>query len=169
MASTQKIVTNLWFDTEGEDAAKFYIEVFTGRPGGEKGESKIVAVSHYLDAGPREKGMVLTVDFLLEGQRFTALNGGPEFTFSEAMSLLVNCESQDEVDYFWEQLAGGGGEHGPCGWLKDRFGLSWQIVPAVLDELIMNEDERKANAAFKAMLKMGKIEIEELQRAFDAA
>jgi predicted 3-demethylubiquinone-9 3-methyltransferase (glyoxalase superfamily) len=113
--------------------------------------------------------MVMTVDFELEGQRFTGLNGGPEFTFDEAISLLVNCESQDEVDELWEALSADGGETSVCGWLKDRFGLSWQIVPTALERLITDPDEQKAQRAMEAMLKMTKIEIAELERAFEAA
>ena len=155
----QKIVPNLWFDTEAEEAAEFYTSIFEN--------SKIVDVSHFGEAGPRPAGMVLTVDFELEGQRFTALNGGPEFRFTEAISLLVNCETQDEVDELWEKLSEGGGEKGPCGWLKDRYGLSWQIVPTVLGELLQNPDKEKANRVMAAMLQMQKLDIDGLKRAYE--
>ena len=157
MAQMQKIVTNLWFDTEAEDAAKFYTSIFD--------DSGILKISHYGEAGPRPAGMVLTVSFKLAGQEFTALNGGPEFKFSEAISLLVNCEDQKEVDYFWEKLSEGGQE-GPCGWLKDKFGLSWQITPRILDEMLADEDADRANRVMKAMLQMGKIEIKPLEEAY---
>jgi predicted 3-demethylubiquinone-9 3-methyltransferase (glyoxalase superfamily) len=154
----QKIVPNLWFDTEAEEAANFYTSIFK--------DSEVVNVTHYGEAGPRPAGMVLTVTFRLQGQEFTALNGGPEFKFNEAISLLVNCESQDEVDEFWERLSEGG-EEGPCGWLKDKFGVSWQVVPTVLDVLLQDEDPEKANRVMKAMLQMGKIDIAGLQKAYE--
>ena len=116
----ERITPNLWFDTEAEEAAEFYGEVFPN--------SRIVNVTHYTEAGPREAGMVMTVDFELDGQRFTGINGGPEFKFDEAISFLINCKDQDEVDYYWDKLSDGGDES-LCGWLKDRFGLSWQVVP----------------------------------------
>ena len=146
----------LWFDTEGEEAAKFYTSVFPN--------SRIVHVSYYGSAGPRAEGTVLTVDFELDGQKFVALNGGPEFTFSEAISFQVGCESQEEVDAYWSKLSEGG-EEGPCGWLKDRFGLSWQIVPTRLIELLGDPDREKSQRVMAAMLNMKKIEIAELERA----
>lgn len=164
----QKIVTNLWFDTESEEAANHYISVFSKRPGTPEGKSEIQNISYYGEAGPREAGMVLTVNFLLEGQRFTAINGGPDFPFTEAVSLLVNCENQQEVDYFWEAL-GDGGEHGPCGWLKDKYGLSWQIIPVGMEEMRTHPDHEKAQRAMKAMLGMKKIDLAELQRAFEGS
>jgi predicted 3-demethylubiquinone-9 3-methyltransferase (glyoxalase superfamily) len=154
----QKIVTSLWFDTEAEEAANFYCSKFK--------DSKILNVSHYGSAGPRPEGMVLAVDFQLAGQTFNALNGGPDFKFTEATSLLVHCESQDEVDQFWAAL-GEGGEPGPCGWLKDKYGLSWQIVPTALDEMLADPDPEKAQRVMKSMLQMGKIDVAELQRAYD--
>ena len=160
MASLTKITPCLWFDTEGEEAAIFYTSIFE--------DSRITSVTHYGSAGPREEGTVLTVEFELGGQPFTALNGGPDFTFNEALSLQVACDSQDEVDYFWDKL-GEGGEHGPCGWLKDRFGVSWQINPTRLNELITDPDPERAQRAMKAMLGMGKIDIAEVERAADAA
>jgi predicted 3-demethylubiquinone-9 3-methyltransferase (glyoxalase superfamily) len=154
----QKIVPNLWFDTEAEDAANFYTSIFK--------DSEIVEVSHFGEAGPRPAGMVLTVSFRLQGQEFTALNGGPDFKFNEAISLLVNCESQEEVDDLWERLSEGG-EEGPCGWLKDRFGVSWQIIPTILGQLLQDEDADKANRVMKAMLQMGKIDIAGLKEAYE--
>jgi predicted 3-demethylubiquinone-9 3-methyltransferase (glyoxalase superfamily) len=152
----QKLTPCLWFDTEGEEAAKFYTSVFPN--------SKIVEVTRYGSAGPRDEGTVMTVSFELDGQRFTALNGGPDFTFSEAISFEVSCDSQEEVDRYWSTLSEGG-EEGPCGWLKDKFGVSWQIVPKVLIELITDPDQEKAQRVMAAMLKMRKIEIDELERA----
>jgi predicted 3-demethylubiquinone-9 3-methyltransferase (glyoxalase superfamily) len=152
----QKLTPCLWFDTEGEEAATFYTSVFPN--------SKILEVTHYGSAGPRDEGLVMTVTFELDGQKFTALNGGPGFTFSEAISFEVSCESQEEVDAYWSKLSEGG-EEGPCGWLKDRFGVSWQVVPKVLLELIADPDEQKAQRVMAAMLKMRKIEIDELERA----
>jgi predicted 3-demethylubiquinone-9 3-methyltransferase (glyoxalase superfamily) len=152
----QKITPCLWFDTEGEEAAKFYTSVFPN--------SRIVEVTHYGSAGPRREGLVMTVTFELDGQMFTALNGGPDFTFDEAISFEVGCESQEEVDSYWRTLSEGG-EEGPCGWLKDRFGVSWQIIPTVLPRLLADPDQEKAQRVMAAMLKMRKIEIDELERA----
>ena len=152
----QKITPFLWFDTEGEEAARFYTSVFPN--------SKIVEVTHYGSAGPRPDGLVMTVSFELDGQRFVALNGGPEFSFSEAISFEVSCQTQDEVDSYWNRLSEGG-EEGPCGWLKDRFGVSWQIVPTVLEELLTDPDTEKAQRVMAAMLEMTKIEIDGLERA----
>jgi predicted 3-demethylubiquinone-9 3-methyltransferase (glyoxalase superfamily) len=152
----QKITPNLWFDTEAEEAAKFYTSIFE--------DSRINNVSQYGDAGPRPAGMVMTVDFELEGQSFTALNGGPDFKFTEAISLLVNCKTQEVVDELWAKL-GEGGEEGPCGWLKDKYGLSWQIVPTRLGELLADEDTERANRVMQAMLQMNKIVIADLERA----
>ena len=155
----QKITPNLWFDTQAEDAAKFYTSIFEN--------SRITQVSHYGEAGPREAGMVLTVEFELEGMAFTAINGGPDFTFDEAVSFSVSCESQEEVDELWAKLTADGGEESQCGWLKDRFGLSWQIIPTALPELLQDEDSGRANRAMQAMLQMKKIDIAELKRAAD--
>ena len=160
MATLTKITPCLWFDTEGEEAATFYTGIFDN--------SRITSVTHYGSAGPRPEGMVLTVEFELAGQPFTALNGGPEFSFNEALSLQVRCESQGEVDYFWDKLVEDG-EPGPCGWLKDKFGLSWQVVPARLIELITDPDPERSQRAMKAMMSMGKIDIAEVERAADAA
>jgi predicted 3-demethylubiquinone-9 3-methyltransferase (glyoxalase superfamily) len=151
-----KLTPCLWFDTEGEEAAKFYTSVFPN--------SRIVDVAHYGAAGPREEGTVMAVSFELDGQKFVALNGGPEFTFDEAISFQVSCDSQEEVDEFWSTLSAGG-EEGPCGWLKDRYGLSWQIVPTVLIELLSDPDREKSQRVMSAMLNMKKIEIDALERA----
>jgi predicted 3-demethylubiquinone-9 3-methyltransferase (glyoxalase superfamily) len=155
-----KITPWLWFDTEGEEAAEFYTSIFPN--------SNIVDVSRYGAAGPRPEGMVMTVAFELDGQPFAALNGGPEFTFSEALSFLVSCKDQEEVDWYWNKLSEGG-ERGPCGWLKDRDGVSWQIIPTALDELLGDPDREKAQRVMQAMLSMRKIEIEGLERAAAAA
>ncbi len=156
----QKITPCLWFDTEGEDAARFYTSIFPN--------SKITEVARYGSAGPRPEGTVMTVSFELDGQEFLALNGGPQFTFSEALSFQVFCRTQDEVDAYWSKLSEGG-EEGPCGWLKDRFGLSWQIVPTVLPELLADPDAAKSQRVMQAMLGMKKIEIEGLEQAAKAA
>jgi len=154
----QKIVPSLWFDTQAEEAANFYVSVFDN--------SRIVNVTHYTEAGPRPAGMVLTVEFELNGQRFVGINGGPEFTFDEAVSFQISCETQDEVDYYWERLSAGGQE-GPCGWLKDRYGLSWQVVPTGMAEMLNDPDRARATRAMQAMLGMGKIDIAALRSAAD--
>jgi predicted 3-demethylubiquinone-9 3-methyltransferase (glyoxalase superfamily) len=146
----------LWFDTQAEDAATFYTGLFE--------DSRIVEVAHYGSAGPRPEGMVMTVAFELAGQRFLALNGGPQFTFDEAISFEVECDSQEEVDRLWAALSDGGSE-GPCGWLKDRFGLSWQIVPARFNELLRTAEPEAAQRAITAMLGMGKLDLAALERA----
>jgi predicted 3-demethylubiquinone-9 3-methyltransferase (glyoxalase superfamily) len=156
----QRLTPCLWFDTQGEEAARFYTSVFPN--------SSVGKVSHYGEAGPRPAGTVMTVEFELDGLEFLALNGGPEFTFSEAISFQVSCESQEEVDRYWSALSEGG-EEGPCGWLKDRFGLSWQIVPTALPRLLKDADGDKARRVMAAMLKMRKIDISELERAAEAA
>jgi predicted 3-demethylubiquinone-9 3-methyltransferase (glyoxalase superfamily) len=155
-----KVTPWLWFDTEGEEAAELYTSVFPN--------SRIVEVTRYGSAGPRPEGTAMTVTFELDGQRVSALNGGSQFKHSEAFSFSVDCEDQGEVDYYWEKL-GEGGEHGPCGWLKDRFGLSWQIVPRRLPELLGDPDREKAQRVMAAMLEMGKIEIAGLERAAEAS
>ena len=156
----QTITPCLWFDTEGEDAARFYTSIFPN--------SKITEVTRYGSAGPRPEGTVMTVDFELDGRAFLALKGGPNFTFSEAISFQVFCESQDEVDAYWSKLSDGG-EQGPCGWLKDRFGVSWQIVPTVLPKLLADPDAAKSQRVMQAMLGMKKIQIDELEQAAAAA
>jgi len=153
-----RITPNLWFDTEGEEAAEFYVSVFPN--------SKVTNVSHYGEAGPREAGMVLTVEFVLDGQQFTAINGGPDFTFDEAISMLITCADQDEVDYYWSKLSEGG-EEGPCGWLKDRYGLSWQVFPAALGELLADPDPGRSQRAMQAMLGMKKLDVAALRAAAD--
>jgi predicted 3-demethylubiquinone-9 3-methyltransferase (glyoxalase superfamily) len=157
MATLTKITPCLWFDTQAEEAARFYTSVFE--------DSRVVEVTHYGSAGPREEGLVMTVTFELAGQELVALNGGPQFTFDEAISFQVNCESQEEVDRFWSVLSSEGGSEGPCGWLKDRFGLSWQIVPVRMNELLRSADPEAAQRAMKAMLGMGKLDIAALEKA----
>ena len=153
----QKITPFLWFDNNAEEAADFYCSIFKN--------SRVLNVSRYGDAGPGPKGTVLTVEFELDGQKFTALNGGPQFKFTEAISLVVNCETQQEIDYFWEKLSAGGAES-QCGWLKDKYGLSWQVVPTIIGELISGDPER-SNRVMQEILKMQKIEIEPLKRAYE--
>jgi predicted 3-demethylubiquinone-9 3-methyltransferase (glyoxalase superfamily) len=155
----QKIVPSLWFDTEAEEAANFYCGIFK--------DSRIVKIMRYGSAGPRPEGTVMTVDFQLEGQDFNALNGGPDFKFNEAVSLLVNCQTQEEVDNLWAKLTESGGEPGPCGWLKDRYGLSWQIVPVALTEMLSDPDPAKSQRVMEAMLQMGKIEVAGLREAYE--
>ena len=152
----QKIRACLWFDTEGEEAANFYTSIFEN--------SKIHDVARYGDVGPGREGTVMTVTFELDGQEFMALNGGPEFRFNEAVSFQVACETQEEVDAFWSSLSAGG-EEGPCGWLKDKYGVSWQILPTALGELLGDPDPEKSQRAMKAMLEMKKIDIAGLKRA----
>ncbi|HEX8159824.1 MAG TPA: VOC family protein [Solirubrobacteraceae bacterium] len=154
----QKIIPNLWFDTEAEEAASFYTSVFEN--------SRVVHVAHYTEAGPRPAGTVMSVEFELNGQRFVAINGGPQFKFDEAVSFQINCETQDEIDYYWERLSDGG-EEGPCGWLKDKYGLSWQVVPTGMEELFSDPDPQRAQRAMQAMLKMGKLDIAALRSAAD--
>jgi predicted 3-demethylubiquinone-9 3-methyltransferase (glyoxalase superfamily) len=153
-----KIVPNLWFDTEAEEAAGFYVSVFEN--------SRIVNVARYPEGAPGEAGTVMTVEFELNGQRFVAINGGPRFTFSEAVSFQISCETQEEVDFYWERLSEGG-EEGPCGWLKDRYGLSWQVVPTGMEEVFSDPDPQRAQRAMQAMLAMGKLDIAGLRRAAD--
>jgi predicted 3-demethylubiquinone-9 3-methyltransferase (glyoxalase superfamily) len=153
-----RITPNLWFDTQAKEAAEFYVSVFPN--------SKITNITHYGEAGPRPAGMVLTVDFVLDGQEYTALNGGPQFIFDEAISLLINCADQDEVDYYWNALSEGG-EEGQCGWLKDKYGLSWQVVPDELEKLVTDPDEGRAQRAMKAMLGMQKLDLSALRAAAD--
>lgn len=153
---SHKITPFLWFDTQAEQAAVFYTSVFA--------DSRIVAVNRYGDAGPGPAGSVMTVAFELAGQPFVALNGGPAFSFTEAVSFVVSCDSQEEVDRFWEALSTGG-QPGPCGWLKDRYGLSWQIVPTALPELLADPDPARSQAVMTAMMGMGKLDIAALRAA----
>ena len=154
-----KITPNLWFDTQGEEAAEFYVSVFPN--------SKITNVTYFGEAGPRPAGTVLTVDFVLDGHEYTAINGGPDFTFDEAVSFMINCDDQDEVDYYWAKLSDGG-EEGPCGWLKDRYGLSWQVCPTAMAELLNDPDPGRSQRAMRAMLSMKKIDLAAIQAAADA-
>jgi predicted 3-demethylubiquinone-9 3-methyltransferase (glyoxalase superfamily) len=155
--TAQKITPFLWFDNQAEDAANFYASIFKN--------SKVGNISRYGDAGPGPKGSAMTVDFQIEGQEFVALNGGPHFKFTEAISFVVNCETQEEVDEFWEKLSEGG-QKSQCGWLKDKYGLSWQIVPTILIKLMLDKDPAKAARVMKAMLQMTKIDIAKLQQAY---
>jgi predicted 3-demethylubiquinone-9 3-methyltransferase (glyoxalase superfamily) len=154
----QKITPNLWFDTEAEEAANFYLSVFKN--------SRIVNVARYTEAGRRPAGTVMTVEFELDGQRFVGINGGPEFKFDEAVSFEITCENQDEVDYYWDKLSEGG-EEGQCGWLKDRFGLSWQVVPTGMEEVFADPDPERARRAMEAMFGMRKLDIAALRSAAD--
>jgi predicted 3-demethylubiquinone-9 3-methyltransferase (glyoxalase superfamily) len=157
----QKITPFLWYDDKAEEAANFYISIFKN--------SKVLSVLRYGEVGPGPKGSVMTVDFQLEGQEFVALNGGPHFKFTEAISFVVNCETQEEVDYFWEKLTADGGQESMCGWLRDRYGLSWQVVPTILVELFKDKDAEKSQRVMKAMLQMKKIDIETLKQAYEGA
>ena len=154
----QRIVPNLWFDTQAEEAAAFYASVFP--------RSRVLGVTRYPEGGPGPAGTVMTVEFELDGQRFVGINGGPQFPFTEAVSFQVTCETQEEVDRFWERLSEGG-EEGPCGWLKDRFGLSWQVVPTGMEELFAHPDPARAQRAMQAMLGMRKLDIAALRAAAD--
>ena len=160
--TTQKISTFLWFDNQAEEAANFYVSIFE--------DSRIAGITRYDEEGAkaagRPKGSVMTVAFELNGQHFTALNGGPIFKFTEAISFVVHCESQQEVDHFWEKLSAGGQEV-QCGWLKDRFGVSWQVVPTVLIEMLQDKDPDKSKRAMSAMLKMKKLDIDTLRKAYE--
>ncbi|HET9858330.1 MAG TPA: VOC family protein [Nocardioidaceae bacterium] len=151
-----KITPNLWFDTQAEEAAGFYTSVFKN--------SRIVSVARYPEGGPGPAGTVMTVEWELDGQRFVGINGGPQFTFDEAVSFQIDCADQEEVDHYWAALSDGG-EEGPCGWLKDRFGLSWQVVPRGMDELFSDPDPAKAQRAMQAMLQMSKLDIAGLRSA----
>jgi predicted 3-demethylubiquinone-9 3-methyltransferase (glyoxalase superfamily) len=153
-----RITPNLWFDTQAEQAANFYVGIFPN--------SRIVNVLRYTDAGPGPAGTVVTVEFELDGHRFVGINGGPQFTFDEAVSFEIRCATQDEVDYYWQRLTDGG-EESQCGWLKDRYGLSWQVVPEGLVELLADEDPARAERATRAMLTMRKLDIAALRAAAD--
>jgi len=157
----QKITPFLWFDKQAEEAAQFYVSIFKN--------SKILHVSRYGDAGPGPKGSVMVINFQLAGQEFTALNGGPLFKFSEAFSFVVNCENQQEVDEHWSKLTSGGGQESQCGWLKDKFGFSWQIVPTALGRLMSDKDPAKGNRVMQALLQMKKIDIATLEEAAKGA
>jgi predicted 3-demethylubiquinone-9 3-methyltransferase (glyoxalase superfamily) len=154
----QKVTPFLWFDTNAEEAMNFYVSIFKN--------SKVLGVTRYGDAGPGPKGSVMTVAFELDGQKFIALNGGPQFPFTEAVSFSVDCKTQEEVDEFWEKLSEGG-EESRCGWLKDKYGLSWQVVPTVLVEMLQDKDPEKSKRVMEAMLKMDKIDINRLKQAYE--
>jgi len=155
-----RITPNLWFDTESEQAAEFYVSVFPN--------SQIKMVSYYGEAGPRPAGTVLTVDFTLDGQEFTAINGGPQIAFDEAISFVIHCADQEEIDYYWTRLSEGG-EEGPCGWLKDRYGLSWQVIPAGYAELMCDPDQGRRDRAMQAVLGMKKLNVAAIYAAADQA
>ena len=155
----QKITPFLWFDGKAEEAANFYVSIFKN--------SRILNITRYGEAGPGPKGSVMTVVFELDGEQFIALNGGPQFKFTEAIAFSVNCKTQGEVDEFWEKLSQGG-EEGPCGWLKDKYGLSWQINPTILGEMLQDSNPEKSKRVLEAMLKMKKIDIHGLQRAYES-
>jgi len=154
----QKITPFLWFDNNAEEAVNFYVSLFKN--------SKVLSITRYGEAGPGPAGTVLTAAFQLQGQEFIALNGGPQFKFTEAISFSVNCETQEEVDQYWEKLSEGG-EKGRCGWLKDKYGLSWQVNPVVLGEMLQDEDPEKAKRVMEAMLQMDKLDIETLKKAYE--
>jgi predicted 3-demethylubiquinone-9 3-methyltransferase (glyoxalase superfamily) len=156
-----KVTPFLWFDTQAEEAAELYTSIFPN--------SRITQVARYGETGPGTPGAVMTVAFELDGQRFVALNGGPQYRFTEAVSFQIDCETQDEVDHYWSKLVEGGGEEGPCGWLKDRYGLSWQVVPNALPRLLSDPDRAKAQRVMARMLEMRKLVIEELEAAAAAA
>ena len=154
----QKIITFLWFNDQAEEAVKFYTSIFKN--------SKIGSVSRYGDEGPGPKGKAIVAEFQLEGQEFRALNGGPEYSFTPAISLMVDCKTQEEVDELWEKLSEGG-EEGQCGWLTDKYGLSWQIVPSILGELMLDKDAEKAGRVMQALLQMRKLDIKKLKQAYE--
>jgi predicted 3-demethylubiquinone-9 3-methyltransferase (glyoxalase superfamily) len=154
----QKITPFLWFDNQAEEAVQFYVSVFKN--------SEIIKIIRYGDDGPGPKGTVMTIGFMIESQEFAALNGGPQFRFSQAISFVVNCRTQEEVDEYWENLSAGG-EKQPCGWLKDKFGVSWQVVPGILSEMLNDKDPVKAGRVMAAMLRMNKIDIQVLKQAYN--
>ena len=153
----QKITPFLWFNTNAQEAMDFYVSVFEN--------SKVLSITRNGEGGPGPKGTVMTAKVLLDGQEFVLLNGGPQFSFSQAISFVVNCASQEEVDWYWEKLSEGG-EKQPCGWLKDKFGVSWQVVPVILQEMLNDPDPQKSQRVMTAMLRMGKIDIQKLKQAY---
>ncbi|MGZ5133979.1 MAG: VOC family protein [Flavitalea sp.] len=164
MASMQKITSNLWFDSQAEEAAKYYVSIFKN--------SKMGRISRYGKEGyeihQRPAGSVMTVEFILEGQTFVALNGGPHFKFNEAISFIVNCDTQQEIDYYWNKLSEGGDKNAQqCGWLKDKYGLSWQVVPTMLDDMFADSNSKKTEAVMKVMLQMKKLDIQKLEEAYN--
>lgn len=163
MATMQKITSNLWFDKQAEEAARFYVSIFKN--------SSIGRITHFSKEGyevhKMPAGTVMTVEFTLDGQKFVGLNGGPIFKFNEAISFIVNCDTQDEIDYYWNKLSEGGDKNAQqCGWLKDKYGLSWQIVPTVMDDMFADPDSKKSDAVMRAMLKMKKLDIATLEDAY---
>ena len=156
---TPKITPFLWFNDNAEEAAKFYTSIFR--------DSKILTTTRYGEAGPAPAGSVMTVKFEVAGQQFVALNGGPHFTFSEAVSFVINCDTQEEIDAFWEKLSADGGEKSRCGWLKDRFGVSWQVVPAALAEMVSADEPQRSDRVMQALLQMDKLDLRALQAAFE--
>ncbi len=165
----QKITPFLWFDSQAEEAANFYVETFKNAPKGSSGDSRVLAIARYgqesVEISGKPAGSVMTVSFMVDGLEMTALNGGPIFTFSEAVSLAVNCDSQNEIDYFWNAFTKNGGQESQCGWCKDKFGFSWQIVPAVLTEIMSSKDTDKAHRAMAKLMTMKKLVISELESA----
>ncbi|MFE9097386.1 VOC family protein [Streptomyces sp. NPDC007264] len=157
--ATEGFTTCLWFDGQAEEAAHHYVSIFKN--------SSIGRVGRYTEAGPGPAGSVIAVDFTANGHKFVALNGGPQFTFSEAISFQIYCDDQEEIDYYWTKLTEGGGEPGPCGWLKDRYGVSWQIIPGGLLDMIGDQDQEKAARTTRAMLSMGKLDIAALRKAYE--
>ena len=153
----QKISPFLWFDSNAEEAANFYVSIFK--------DSKILKIARYGEAGPGPAGSVMVVNFQIEGQDFTALNGGPVFKFTEAISFVISCQTQEEVDHYWNKLTADGGQESQCGWLKDKYGLSWQVTPTILGELLADKDQKKAQRVMQAMLQMKKIDTAALKRA----
>jgi len=153
----QKITPFLWYDNQAEEAMNFYVSIFKN--------SRVLGVTRYGKSGPGPEGSVLTAAFELEGQKFTALNGGPRFKFNESVSFVVNCETQEEIDYFWEKLSSDGGQESQCGWLKDKFGLSWQVVPTILPELISSKDPKKSERVMQAIMQMKKLDLAKLKQA----
>ena len=154
-----KIIPNLWFDGDAEQAAEFYVGVFP--------DGRIMSTTRYTEAGPGPAGSVMTVEWEVAGQRFVGINGGPQFAFSEAVSFQITCADQDEIDHFWSRLTADGGQEGPCGWLKDRFGLSWQVVPTGMEELFSDPDQGRAQRAMQAMFGMTKLDVAALRAAAD--
>ena len=157
----QKITPFLWYDNQAEEAANFYVSIFKN--------SRVLSVVRYGEAGPGPKGSVMTVELELEGQKFVGLNGGPHFKFTEAVSFAINCEAQEEVDYFWEKLTAEGGAESQCGWLKDKYGLSWQVVPTAVIEMLKDKDPEKSERVMKAVFQMKKIDISKVKQAYEGA
>jgi predicted 3-demethylubiquinone-9 3-methyltransferase (glyoxalase superfamily) len=155
----QKIIPNLWFDTQAEEAAAYYIDVF--------GSGRVISVAHYPEGGPGPAGQVMSVEFEVAGMRMVGINGGPQFPFTEAVSLQVDCADQAEVDRYWDRLIGDGGQESQCGWLRDKYGLSWQIVPTGMDDLFRDPDPQRAQRAMQAMLGMRKLDVAALRAAAD--